>query len=106
VKNRRNNELLELQNRISEQDSQQFLGQRVLVLVEGASERAKRTHADQGDLIQLTGRTHDDRIVVFDGQPRLVGQIIPVAIYDVSPHTLFGAVVTQQVTTAALATIG
>jgi tRNA-2-methylthio-N6-dimethylallyladenosine synthase len=106
VKNRRNNELLELQNRISEQDSQQFLGQRVLVLVEGASERAKRTHADQGDFIQLTGRTHDDRIVVFDGQPRLVGQIIPVAIYDVSPHTLFGAVVTQQVTTAALATIG
>jgi tRNA-2-methylthio-N6-dimethylallyladenosine synthase len=106
VKNRRNNELLELQNRISEQDSQRFLGQRVEVLVEGASERAKRTGADEGELIQLTGRTPDDRIVVFDGQPRLVGQIIPVAIYDVSPHTLFGAVVTQQVTTAALAAIG
>jgi hypothetical protein len=44
--------------------------------------------------------------VVFDGQPRLVGQIIPVAIYDVSPHTLFGAVVTQEVTMAALAAIG
>ncbi|HEX5106538.1 MAG TPA: tRNA (N6-isopentenyl adenosine(37)-C2)-methylthiotransferase MiaB, partial [Pirellulaceae bacterium] len=35
VKNRRNNDLLELQNRISEQDSQRFLGERVEVLVEG-----------------------------------------------------------------------
>src|SRR4051794_25406827 len=41
IKNRRNNELLELQNRISEQDSQRFLGQRVEVLVEGLSDRAK-----------------------------------------------------------------
>ena len=45
----------------------------------------------------LTGRTPDDRIVVFDGNPRLIGEIIPLAIYDVSPHTLFGAVVTQHV---------
>ena len=47
--------------------------------------------------VQLTGRTPDDRIVVFDGNPRLIGQIIPVAIYDVAPHTLFGAVVTEHV---------
>jgi tRNA-2-methylthio-N6-dimethylallyladenosine synthase len=38
-----------------------------------------------------------DRIVVFDGNPRLVGELIDVAIYDVAPHTLFGAVVTQHV---------
>ncbi|MEX2173073.1 MAG: tRNA (N6-isopentenyl adenosine(37)-C2)-methylthiotransferase MiaB [Pirellulaceae bacterium] len=97
VKNRRNNELLELQNRISEQDSQRFLGQRVEVLVEGPSERAKRQATEQGDIVQLVGRTPDDRIVVFDGNPRLVGQIMPLAIYDVSPHTLFGAVVTEHV---------
>jgi tRNA-2-methylthio-N6-dimethylallyladenosine synthase len=96
VKNRRNNELLELQNRISEQDSQRFLGERVQVLVEGLSERAKARGADVGDVVQLTGRTPDDRIVVFDGNLRLVGQIIPVAIYDVSPHTLLGAVVTEH----------
>jgi tRNA-2-methylthio-N6-dimethylallyladenosine synthase len=34
--------------------------------------------------------------VVFDGNPRLIGQLIPVAIYDISPHTLFGAVVTEH----------
>ena len=97
VKNRRNNELLELQNRISEQDNQPFLGQRVQVLVEGPSERAKHRGEDQGELMQLMGRTPCDRIVVFDGAPRLVGRIIPVAVYDIAPHTLFGAVVTEHV---------
>jgi tRNA-2-methylthio-N6-dimethylallyladenosine synthase len=97
VKNRRNNDLLELQNRISEQDSQRFLGLRVEVLVEGPSERAKHRGEDSGHILQLTGRTPDDRIVVFDGNPRLIGQIIPLAIYDVSPHTLFGAVVTEHI---------
>src|SRR6266550_4440057 len=96
IKNRRNNELLELQNRISEQDSQRFLGQRALVLVEGPSDRAKSRGQDVGDFVQLTGRTPCDRIVVFDGNPRLIGQIIPAAIYDVSAHTLFGAVVTEH----------
>jgi len=97
VKNRRNNELLELQNRLSEQDNQQFLGRRVEVLVEGASDRAKHRGEDAGESVQLMGRTPDDRIVVFDGQPRLIGQIIPLAIYDVAAHTLFGAVVTEHV---------
>jgi tRNA-2-methylthio-N6-dimethylallyladenosine synthase len=97
VKNRRNNELLELQNRISEQDNQRFLGERAQVLVEGPSDMAKRHGEIEGDIVQLTGRTPCDRIVVFDGNPRLVGQIIPVAIYEIAPHTLFGAVVTEHV---------
>lgn len=97
VKNRRNNELLELQNRISEQDNQRFLGERVEVLVEGPSERAKKHGEDQGDVVQLTGRTSCDRIVVFDGNPRLTGQMAPVAVYEVAPHTLFGVVVTRHV---------
>lgn len=95
VKNQRNNQLLELQNRISEQDNQRFLGERVEVLVEGPSERAKSRGEGTDDLLQLTGRTSCDRIVVFDGNPRLVGQVISVAIYDLAPHTLFGAVVTD-----------
>lgn len=96
IKNRRNNELLELQNRISEQQNQRFLGERVEVLVEGPSDRAKSRGTDVGDVVQLTGRTPCDRIVVFDGNPRLIGEIIPAAIYDVAAHTLFGAVVTDH----------
>ena len=97
VKNRRNNELLELQNRISEQDNQLLLGERVEVLVEGPSKTAIHSGESEGPLVQLTGRTACDRIVVFDGNERLVGQVIPLAIFEVSSHTLFGAVVTEHV---------
>jgi tRNA-2-methylthio-N6-dimethylallyladenosine synthase len=38
-----------------------------------------------------------DRIVVFDGNPRQIGQVLPVSIHDANAHTLFGAVVTQHV---------
>src|SRR5207247_8690437 len=86
VKNRRNNELLEQQNRISEQDSQRFLGERVEVLVEGPSERAKNRGENAGDVVQLTGRTPCDRVVVVDGNPRLWCEVRSCRMYDVSAH--------------------
>ena len=46
--------------------------------------------------LQLTGRTHCDRIVVFDGKPRQIGQLLPVTIYDANAFTLFGSVVTAE----------
>ena len=101
VKKRRNNELLAIQNRISEEDNQKFLGQTVDVLVEGPSKRFDKQSDEPVDVngpIQLTGRTHDDRIVVFEGNTRLVGEIIPIGIYEVCSLTLLGTVVTQQVT--------
>ncbi|TWT46476.1 tRNA (N6-isopentenyl adenosine(37)-C2)-methylthiotransferase MiaB [Botrimarina hoheduenensis] len=94
VKRRRNNELLALQNQISEEDNQRFLGQRVQVLIEGPSKKADPNAAGP---LQLTGRTLCDRIVVFEGNRRQVGQTLPVAIYDANAHTLFGAVVTDHV---------
>ena len=44
----------------------------------------------------MTGRTPCDRIVVFEGNERLVGQIVPVEVEDVSAVTLFGRVVTTD----------
>jgi tRNA-2-methylthio-N6-dimethylallyladenosine synthase len=104
VKRRRNNELLALQNEISEADNQAFLGQTVTVLVEGPSKAAeKRSHAASSDTRhltpdthQLTGRTHCDRIVVFDGNRRQIGRLLPVVIYDANAHTLFGEVMTRH----------
>ncbi len=104
VKRRRNNELLALQNEISEADNQAFLGQEVTVLVEGLSKAAeKNSHADSPDTrhptpdtLQLTGRTHCDRIVVFTGNRRQIGHILPIVIYDANAHTLFGEVVTRH----------
>ncbi len=110
-KHRRNNELLAIQNAISEEENLKFLGRRVEVLVEGPSPLAAR-HAEGADTpehehehseahehgpVQLMGRTPCDRIVVFDGNRRQVGQILPLMIYEVAPHTLFGAVITQRV---------
>lgn len=104
VKRRRNNELLALQNRISEEDNQPFLGRAVEVLVEGPSKaEQKRTQQESGDPrspgepVQLTGRTLCDRIVVFDGNSRQIGQTLPVVIYEANAHTMFGQVQTEHV---------
>lgn len=96
VKQRRNNDLLAVQNAISEADNQRFLGDKVEVLVEGPSKASQRKD-ESGPVRQLMGRTHCDRIVVFEGNMRQVGQILPIAIYDANAHTLFGAVVTDHV---------
>ncbi len=45
---------------------------------------------------QLVGRTRCDRIVVFDGNPRLVGSLTQVHIYDCTPTTLIGTIVTSE----------
>jgi tRNA-2-methylthio-N6-dimethylallyladenosine synthase len=106
VKRRRNNELLALQNKISETDNQAFLGQEVTVLVEGPSKQAdKQALANNNPSphlpapshpLQLTGRTTCDRIVVFTGNRRQIGHSLPIVIYDANAHTLFGAVVTRH----------
>ena len=96
VKRRRNNELLNLQNSISQEDNQQFLGRPVEVLVEGPSKASAKKPTQTGHVVQLTGRTHCDRIVVFNGTRRQIGQILPVVIYDANAHTLFGEVQTDH----------
>jgi tRNA-2-methylthio-N6-dimethylallyladenosine synthase len=106
VKRRRNNELLALQNEICEQGNQAFLGREVIVLVEGPSKSADKHSSDgiangqeptaDSPVLQLTGRTNCDRIVVFDGNRRQIGQFLPIIIYDANAHTLFGHVVTQN----------
>jgi tRNA-2-methylthio-N6-dimethylallyladenosine synthase len=96
VKKRRNNQLLDIQDAISEEDNQPLVGRRVQVLVEGPSKNAKK-HNEGGDVLQLIGRTHCDRIVVFDGNRRQIGQLLDVAVYDANAFTLFGSVVTSHV---------
>jgi tRNA-2-methylthio-N6-dimethylallyladenosine synthase len=95
VKKRRNNELLAIQNRISLEDNQRFIGRTVEVLVEGPSKKAD-TDSPAGGPLQLAGRTHDDRIVVFDGSPRLIGQFVRIGVYEVSAFTLIGTILTQD----------
>ncbi len=90
VKKRRNNDLLAIQNAICLEDNQPFVGRTVEVLVEGPSKKAGSGNGP----IQMTGRTACDRIVVFEGNERQAGQLLPVTISGCSPMTLFGEVVT------------
>ena len=89
VKRRRNNELLAVQNAVTEEDNKTFVGRTVQILVEGPSKMSvKRDEA--GPVVQLTGRTICDRIVVFEDDRRWIGQIIPVEICSATALTLFG----------------
>ncbi len=96
VKKRRNNDMLAVQNRISLEDNQERIGQTFDVLVEGESKVSRKAEHEGSGPRQLTGRTMTDHIVVFEGNPRLIGQTIAVQIQDASSHTLFGEVVTDE----------
>jgi tRNA-2-methylthio-N6-dimethylallyladenosine synthase len=43
---------------------------------------------------QLSGRTENNRVVNFDGQPRLIGEFVDVKITEALPNSLRGEVVT------------
>jgi tRNA-2-methylthio-N6-dimethylallyladenosine synthase len=68
--------------------SESRLGTVQRILVEGASKR------DGGELM---GRTECNRVVNFEGQPRLVGQLVDVKITETRTYTLRGEVVTNEV---------
>lgn len=116
VKRRRNNQMLDLQNQISEEDNAALIGQEFEVLVEGPSKTALKGAADEAGLppgapsgtdraetagraearTQLVGRTRCDRIMVFDGNRRLEGRLVQVRAVDCTATTLIGAIVTQE----------
>ena len=100
VKRRRNNEMLALQNEISEEDNAEFIGNEVEVLVEGLSKAAEKQRAagepEDSHKPQLVGRTDCDRIVVFDGNPHLAGTLTHVEVHDCTATTLIGSIVTRQ----------
>ena len=93
VKQRRNVELLAVQEKISEKLSEEFLGKKVKILVEGLSKKPHLNAADNQGNPQLIGRTETDYIVVFNGPATLAGQFADVQIMKSSPLTLFGELV-------------
>lgn len=106
IKKRRNNDLLAVQDAISTEQNQGKIGQTVEILVEGPSKNQLKKEETSlilpnGDLkivepgeqsgpLQLSGRTPDDRIVVFDGDPSLTGSFQKLIITEAGPFTLFG----------------
>ena len=50
-----------------------------------------------GGPIQLVGRTDCDRIVVFEGNPRLAGSLASISVQDCTSTTLIGHIVTREI---------
>ncbi len=78
------NRLAVLQNRLSLQAhaiSQAMIGTLQPILVDGPSR--KRDY-------ELTGRTENNRIVNFAGDPSLIGQILKIRITEIKPNSLRG----------------
>jgi len=82
--------LLRLQKRIDEQAqaiSQTMIGSIQRVLVEGTSKK---------DAHELAGRTDNNRIVNFAGNPRLINTFVDVRITSSLAHTLRGEIVIRE----------
>ena len=82
--------LQRLQQRIdalAQDVSQSMVGSVQRVLVEGLSKKDER---------ELAGRTDNNRIVNFEGQPRLLNTFVDVRITAALPHSLRGEIVTRQ----------
>jgi tRNA-2-methylthio-N6-dimethylallyladenosine synthase len=96
VKHQRNLDLLEVQNQISLEDNLPLLGTTVEVLVEGPSKWSVRK-GQTGEFRQMTGRTRCDRILVWDGNMRQIGQFLGIQVTDVYAFTLMGRVETHEI---------
>ncbi|OEF26266.1 tRNA (N6-isopentenyl adenosine(37)-C2)-methylthiotransferase MiaB [Vibrio rumoiensis] len=82
--------LYELQQQINSQAmrySRLMLGTEQRILVEGPSKK---------DLMQLSGRTENSRVVNFEGSPDLIGQFVDVEITEVLPNSLRGKLIRTE----------
>ncbi len=81
VREERNQRLLHLINELAAIRYRALIGQRVQILVEGPSKRNPK---------RLTGRTRCNKIVVFEGSERHLGQVMDVKITRTGSFTLYG----------------
>jgi tRNA-2-methylthio-N6-dimethylallyladenosine synthase len=84
VKLRRLQEMIDLQMELSLESNKKDIGKEFEVLVEGYSKRSRE---------QLSGRTSQNKVVLFDNQGQKVGDLVRVKIKDASAITLFGDII-------------
>jgi tRNA-2-methylthio-N6-dimethylallyladenosine synthase len=80
VKEHRNQVLLEILQKNSLRRTAALVGTTEEVLVEGCDKSGER----------FTGRTRGNRVTVFDADPRLIGQLVPLRIERATVSTLYG----------------
>lgn len=87
VKERRNQELLDILRENSGRRNRSLVGTQQQVLIEGPDKKG----------LHFTGRTPGNRVVILDADPRLVGQIVTVDISRATVSTLYGELVLEGV---------
>ncbi|MGC8803261.1 MAG: tRNA (N6-isopentenyl adenosine(37)-C2)-methylthiotransferase MiaB [Bacteroidales bacterium] len=87
IKTRRLNEIIELQNKLSEKSKQQDIGKTFEVLIEGVSKKSPN---------ELFGRTSQNKVVVFPKNNLVPGQYVQVQIVDCTSATLIGKIVSSN----------
>jgi tRNA-2-methylthio-N6-dimethylallyladenosine synthase len=81
VKEERNQDLLRVIDGLARAKGEAMVGSRVDVLCEGPSKTNES---------RLSGRSPDNKIVIFEGGERLIGQIFPVQIERSSGFSVYG----------------
>ena len=84
IKNRRLQEIIDLQMELSRQSNEKDVGKEFEVLIEGFSKRSRE---------QLFGRTDQNKVVIFDKKDSRIGQFVKVRITGFTPATLFGELI-------------
>ena len=84
IKVRRLQEIIDLQNKLSEESNKRDIGKTFEVLVEGVSKRSKE---------QFFGRTSQNKVVVFPREDNRIGDYVHVKINEASSATLIGEIV-------------
>ncbi len=86
IKEDRNQDLLQVVNESVQRANDRLVGSNVEILCEGPSRR---------NAARLMGRTRTNKVVVFEGERELVGQILDVHVQRANGFSLYGTPVVQ-----------
>jgi tRNA-2-methylthio-N6-dimethylallyladenosine synthase len=81
IKNRRLQEIIELQLQLSRESNEKDVGKEFEVLIEGFSKRSRE---------QLFGRSEQNKVVIFDKKQHRIGEFVNVRITGFTSATLLG----------------
>jgi tRNA-2-methylthio-N6-dimethylallyladenosine synthase len=90
IKEQRNQDLLRVVNEATRRSGQRLVGRSVEVLCEGPS----KTNS-----ARLMGRTRTNKIVVFEGGEKLIGEIVDVHVQHANGFSLYGAPLLKDLST-------
>jgi tRNA-2-methylthio-N6-dimethylallyladenosine synthase len=82
VKEERNQDLLRIVNESTRRSGERLVGRTIEVLCEGPS---------KSNPARLMGRTRTNKIVVFEGSKKLIGEIVDVQVQRANGFSLYGA---------------